>query len=110
MAMTRGRGKPRRKGTCPGIAVMQAGARFALRWNLLAATVLLPMKLVIRCFLDVHLVPSVRVGPGFQVTVSPIRVLLEFRARLGPARPWFRQQGERIIGFGFGRDLPATDM
>ena len=95
--------------TCPGIAVMRAAARFALCEIHLAVKVLLPMKLVIRGFLAVNLVRSVRVGPSSQVGGSPIRALLDFRARLGPARLWFRHQGERVMRFGFGRDLPAAD-
>jgi hypothetical protein len=89
---------------------MRAAARFALCEIHLAVKVLLPMKLVIRGFLAVNLVRSVRVGPSSQVGVSPIRALLDLRACLGPARLWFRHQGERIIGFGFGRDFPAADM
>ena len=68
------------------------------------------MKLVIEGFLAVNLVRSVRVGPSSPVGVSPIRALLDLRGCLGPARLWFRHQGERTIGFGFGCDLPAADM
>jgi hypothetical protein len=89
---------------------MRAGARFTWCLSYLVAAVLLPMELVIRGFLDVDLVPSVSVGPWFQVRVSPICALLDLRARLGPAWLRLRHQGERIIGFGFGRDLPAADM
>src|SRR4051794_27992739 len=87
---------------------MRAGARFTWCWNYLVAAVLLPIKRGVRGFLD--LVPSVNVSPWFQVRASPVRALLDLRARLGPARLRLRHQGERIIGFWFRRNLPAADM